>query len=380
LAVAVAYAIVSDRLARGNPQRTWSVFAAGSVVFFTLNVLGNAYFHFRVSGEPLRQVPELDLAFILGAVTVLAWLWEQRRPTLRIVAAVVTLAAFYTTIGYVRHAWHMFPLWPDYTNRVEYRVSEWLHTNMPQSRIYASGSVRFWFDAWHDLAQVGGGSEQGLLNSQVEPAQWEINLGPNAEPGILWLQAMAADAIYVSDKTSQEIFKDLQYPKKFDGLLPVIYDQSQGDKIYRVPRRFPARARVVVTDRLNAVAPPRFNDDVENLRAYVDVIEKGPDSPATIIRGDTDTMVVRAHVDPGESIVVQETYDPAWRAWSGSGELRVRKDAMDMIVVDAPPGDQAILLAFVTPLENRVGRVVSGIALLLVIALIAFGAHVRWTP
>ena len=51
-----------------------------------------------------------------------------------------------------------------------------------------------------------------------------------------------------------------------------------------------------------------------------------------------------------------------------------------MMVVDAPPGDQAILLAFVTPLENRVGRAISGVALLLVIALIAFGAHVRWTP
>ena len=126
--------------------------------------------------------------------------------------------------------------------------------------------------------------------------------------------------------------------------------------------------------------PPRFNDDVENLHAYVDVIEKGPDSPATLIRGGTDAMVVRARVEPGQSVVVQETYDPAWHAWSGSGELPVRKDAMDMMVVDAPPGDQAILLAFVTPLENRVGRVVSGIALLVVIALIAFGARVRWTP
>src|SRR3954466_10551583 len=46
LAVAVAYAMASDRLARGNPRRTWSVFAAGSVVFFTLNVLGNAFFNF----------------------------------------------------------------------------------------------------------------------------------------------------------------------------------------------------------------------------------------------------------------------------------------------------------------------------------------------
>src|SRR3982750_4615372 len=96
------------RPARGQAHRTWPVFAAGSVVFFTLNVLGNAFFHFRVSGEPLRQVPELDLVFILGAVTVVAWLWSQPRQALRIVAAVITVAAFYTTVGYVRRAWHMF--------------------------------------------------------------------------------------------------------------------------------------------------------------------------------------------------------------------------------------------------------------------------------
>ena len=150
----------------------------------------------------------------------------------------------------------MFPLWPDYTNRVEYRVSEWLHTNMPDSRIYASGSVRFWFDAWHDLAQVGGGSEQGLLNSQVEPAQWEINLGPNAEPGILWLQAHGRPTPSTSPtRRRRRSSRTSQHPKKFDGLLPVIYDQSQGDKIYRVPRRFPP-ARASSSPTASTPSPP----------------------------------------------------------------------------------------------------------------------------
>ena len=39
------------------------------------------------------------------------------------------VAAFATTVGYIRHAWHMFPLWPDATNRVEYRVTDWLAKN-----------------------------------------------------------------------------------------------------------------------------------------------------------------------------------------------------------------------------------------------------------
>jgi len=374
LAVAVAYAITTDKLARGKAQHTWSVFAAGGVVFFTLNVLGNNFFNFRITGEPLRQVPELDLVYILGAVTVLMWMWTRPAKAFRIAAAVILILAFYTTKGYVRHAWHMFPLYPDYQSRIEYRVSEWLHQNMPDSRVYASGSVRFWFDAWHDLAQVGGGSEQGLLNSQIEPAQWETNLGPNLEPTLLWMQATGADAVYVADKNSQEIFKDFQYPQKM-AALPVLYDSGEGDRIYRVPRRYLARARVVDTARLNAAAPPRFNDDVEHLRAYVDVIEKGPEAPTSLTRQGTDAMQLHAVVAPGQSIVVQETYDTAWHAWSGGRELPLRKDAIDMMVIDAPPGTYDIRLAFETPLENRIGRIVTLLSVLVLLALIALGVR-----
>jgi len=374
LAFAVAFAIATDKLARGKAQHTWSVFAAGSVVFFALNVLGNNFFNFRISGEPLRQVPELDLVLILGAVTVLMWMYSRPAKAFRIAAAVLVLLAFYTTKGYVRHAWHMFPLWPDYTTRVEYQVSEWLHQNMPDSRIYASGSVRFWFDTWHDLAQVGGGSEQGLLNSQVEPAQWETNLGSNLEPTLLWLQATGADAVYVADKQSQEIFKDFAAPQKMT-TLPVLWTSGNGDYIYKVPRRYMARARVVETARLNAVSPPRFNDDMDNLRPYVDAIEKGPDAPTTLTREGTDAMQLHAAVTPGQSILVQETYDPAWHAWSGDRELPIRKDALDMMVIDAPPGDHQIRLAFMTPLENKIGRVLTGLSLLAMLALVWFGAR-----
>jgi len=370
LAVAVAYAAASDRLARGKPERTWAVFATGCVIFFSLNVLGNNFFNFRISGEPLRLVPELDLVFILGMVTLLAWMWERPGRAPRIAAAAIAIAAFVTANGYVRYAWHMFPLWPDYQSRVEYRVTDWLAKNMPDSRAYPSGSVRFWFDAWHDLAQVGGGSEQGLLNSRVEQAQWEINLGPNAEPSVLWLQAMGADSVYVADKTSQEIFKDFQYPLKFNGVLPVIFDDRQGNIIYKVPRRYLTRARVVATGQINAAKPPRFNDDVEYLRAYDDVLEKGPESPVTLTRISTDAMTLKARVEPGQSILVQETYDPAWRASSAAGQqFPVHKDAMDMMVIDASPGEQEIRLEFVTPLENYIGRIVTLLAALAVVGL-----------
>ncbi|HLK62301.1 MAG TPA: hypothetical protein VKU19_02590 [Bryobacteraceae bacterium] len=368
--VAVTFAVISDKFTKGRKELTWPVFVIGSVVFFSLNVLGNFYFNFRISGEPTRLLPELDMIYIMAVVLLLRWMWHRPGPVLRSVAVIVVVAAFYTTKGYIRHAWHMFPLWPDYQSRVEYRVTDWLWKNMPDARAYPTGSIRFWYDTWHDLAEVGGGSEQGLLNSQVEPAQWETNLGPKIEPTILWMQAMGADVICVPDKRSQEVFKDFEYPQKFEGVLPVLYDDQQGNVLYKIPRRYPARARVVETAKLNAVNPPRFNDDVENLQAYADVLEKGPEAPPTLTREGTDAMRVSAHLEPGQSLVVQETYDPAWHAWSGGQALPVRKDAMGMMAIDPPPGDQQIEVAFVTPLENQIGRVVTVITVLIILGLI----------
>ena len=183
-------------------------------------------------------------------------------------------------------------------------------------------------------------------------------------------------SIYVSDKRSQEMYKDFEYPRKFAGVLPVLYDDRQGNTLYKVPRRFPARARVVETRKLNALKSPRFNDDVEHLGAYAGVVENGPDSPPTLTRDGTDAMRVRAKLEQGQSIVVQESWDPAWQAWAGGKQLPVRKDAMGFMAVDAPPGDREIRLAFVTPLENRVGRLVTLATFLVLLGLVVF--TVRW--
>jgi uncharacterized membrane protein YfhO len=139
--------------------------------------------------------------------------------------------------------------------------------------------------------------------------------------------------------------------------------------LFKVPRRWPDRIRVVETAKLNAVKPPRYNDDMQNLQAYVDAVEKGPDAPGSLRRAGTDAMAGHAKVAPGQSILVQETYDPAWHAWSGATPLTIRKDAMDMMVIDAPPGEHELTIAFLTPLENKVGRVLTLISVLIIVML-----------
>jgi uncharacterized membrane protein YfhO len=123
--------------------------------------------------------------------------------------------------------------------------------------------------------------------------------------------------------------------------------------------------------------PPRTTYDEKYLRAYVDVVEHGPDSPVTLERQGTDAMLVRARVAPGQAILVQESYDPAWQAWSNGQRLPIHVDAMGFMVVEAPPGEHRVLLAFAMPFENRVGWVLTAISLLLLALLAAQAMPLR---
>ena len=375
--VGAAFLAVSLRAASRKPDRAYTIFVCGGLLFMGLNVLGRYYFNFRVIGEAHRLVPELDLAIILASVELLRrlWNWPARIPSrvrwARALACLLVLCAAWPARHYVRHAWDLYPRESDYRQRVEYRMSEWITTHLPNARTFVSGSLRFWWDTWHDLAQVGGGSEQGLINRKVYPAQWEVLLGPDPELAVRWLTALGVDAIIVSDKQSQEVYRDFKFPVKLAGALPVLYDDLQGNVIYQVPRRYASLARVVDRARLAAVQPLE-QANVDLLRAYTGAIEEGPDAATTTAWHGTDEMRVHARVTEGQSVLVQVTYDPAWHAYAGGKALPVHLDrGADFSVIDAPPGDYDIAFVFETPLENRIGWALTWLSLAVVATLTA---------
>jgi hypothetical protein len=376
LAAAALFLLVSLRAASGEPRRAYAVFVSGGLLLVGLNVLGHYYFGVRVIGEPGRLVPELDLAIILVTTETLRalWSWRSKFPArvrlARGMALVVVLYGAWIARHYVRHAWELYPREWDYRQRAEYRMSDWMAEHLPQARTLVAGSIRFWWDTWHDLAQTGGGSEQGVLNPHVIPAQWELTLGPNPEMAVRWLMALGADAVIVTDKQSQEVYHDFTYPQKFKGMLAVLYDDHQGNVVYQVPRRYPSLARVVDTARLQ-VLQPLTQTNLEALRAYTAVVEQGPDSPATTAWNGTDGMRIHARVAEDQSILVQVTYDPAWHAYLDGRALPVHKDAVDFGVIDVPPGEHDIAYIFETPLENRIGWGMTLVSLAIVVALAA---------
>lgn len=373
-ALAALLAFASYKWANRRPERAYLVFVSGASMAFALNVLGNHYLRFRVAGDPMRLAPELDLALILLSIEALRRLW-QAGGIRRVSAAILVVASFSVSVHYLRRPRSIFLRDPVFENRIEYRLTGWIAENLPGLRAMATGSVRFWYDAWHDLPQLGGGSEQGLLNPAVMPAQWEIVLAASPEASISWMSALGVDIVIVHTKASQEFHHDFQFPEKFAGVLPVLYDNHQGDIIYRVPRRYSSLGRVVRKAQMESLPPIRFAGDTEGLRAYADAVEKGPDSPVTAAWEGTDAMRVAASVKHGESILVQVSYDPAWRAYSAGKPLPIRKDILGQILIDAPPGDHDIRLVFELPLENYIGRILSGISGIVLIGLLVAGAR-----
>jgi len=64
---------------------------------------------------------------------------------------------------------------------------------------------------------------------------------------------------------------------------------------------------------------------------------------------------------------VQQSYDPAWRAYRGGRRLEIHKDAAGFMRVDAPAGEQEVTLVFELPWENVAGRRVSAVSVLVIL-------------
>jgi hypothetical protein len=352
----------SEKYARGLKHRAYSVFLAGALVIFFLNVVGNYFWKFRVIGEPGRMMPELDLIIILAAVELLRRLWIAASPRFliprRVLVATVILLLFYADRRYIRNSHKIFVSDPAPQARMEYQITAWIAQHMPDARTYTTGTARFWYNAWHDLAQLGGGSEQGLINPVVQPATWHLGLSEDPIVSLLWLQATGVDAAVVHDKSSKEHYHDIQYPEKFAKSMTAVYNDGQGNFVYQVPRRYPGIARVVDTERLDALPPLPEDPTINQLRELVDILEHGPAAPTTTKWLTNDQLRITATLQPGQTLFVQSAFDPYFRATSNGNELPISRTAFNFTRIDAPPGTHEILMTFSQPIENRAGIVI----------------------
>ncbi len=331
LAAVLIFCDASWRWANRRPGRIWPAFVCGSALIFTAYVAGFFYNGIRSLGEPGRLAPEQDLVLLLLLVLVIHALWSTRR--LRMEAVALGIVMFLPAVKYLRHAYSPFPRAANWEDQYERRITRWVYENLPGERVMPSGTIRFWYDAWFDNAEPVGGSDQGILNQLLPSFSYQIAENPDRDVCVLWLRALGTSAVIVPDKTSYEWYHDYAKPEKFRG-LPVLFDDQHGTVIYRIPRIYPGLGRVVDRTALAATRVMRDADDLDPLKQYVSLVEAPQQAETTVAWWGLDAFQIKASVADGQTVLPQETYDPAWHAYENGKPLPVRRDQVMGFYVD----------------------------------------------
>ncbi len=364
------YLAVSLMLRRFAWFSAYPFFIWSGLWWLAAYILGFRWFGFQVAGNPIRLIPEMDIFAILCFVQLagIIWRWTpdgSLKLVPRIALLVLLFFAYRPSWRYVKHAYHEFPKAPNWQERVEYKTETWLYQHFPDERAFVTGTIRFWYDTWHEGQEADGASQQGILNPLLPGAQWIVVHGKDPKIIMWWLQALGVDIMVVPGKDSQEPYRDIEDPKKYDAVLPLLRDDGEGNRYYRVPRGAPGIVRIVDRARMGAVPKIRVEGLTTQVQAYAEAVESavGGDRARCQWRG-SDVMDIVAEVGLGEALLVQETYDPNWRAYESGRAQAIQADAVGHMLIELPPGSHTIRMVFETPAEVVAGRFIAILCLL----------------
>src|SRR5262249_40510833 len=188
--------------------------------------------------------PEMEFALAL-VVVFAARGWIDRLPrsvqaALALFALAIAGEQFYSHRQYAKEI--LKPA--DRAGSIEARVARWVDENLPGQRVMVPGSIAQWFNVFSSAPQLSGGSYSTTPNWNQQEAMSSVLAGRDAGESILWLKAFGVQAVTVVGAKSQEFWKPYADPKKFDGILPVLW-QFEDTTIYRVPQRSASLAHVV---------------------------------------------------------------------------------------------------------------------------------------
>lgn len=253
------------------------------------------------------------------------------------------------------------------------RITRWIDTHMPGTRVMLPGTYSFDFNNLSATPQLQGGQEPMLPNFVMRIAGYAILTGVKGDPrdgpvGVLWLKALGAHAIVVPGPQSEEAYKPFANPRKFEGILPVLWREGD-DTIYAVPARSTSLAHVI--DAAAVIRRrPATGFDMTEIEPYVKALDS-PESPeATWHWTNRHSASVHAMVRPGQVISVQVTYHPGWHAtWNGIAQPTYPDGLGLLVVKPACQGSCDLALWFDGGLERQAALWVSAAVVVAVVLM-----------
>jgi len=294
------------------------------------------WFNIYIVPQPHRYQVEMEMGLSLALVFALQPLIDRAPRRLRQALIVIVLfCAYRQTIHYVRYARNLIqPVAIE--NTAEYKIARFMSDHYGGQRVMITGSISFWFNVFSDTPQVHGGHDPNVPNWIHRIAMFAIFSGMNAgsrdaEISLLWLKALGAHAITVPGPASREFYHPILNPKKFDGVLPLLWREGD-DSIYGIPRQSASLAHVVPEAAI-VTRPPAHGLDVDQLGRYVAALDNSASPVADFEWRNFHAARILAAAQPGQVVAVQVTYARGWHAVVNGVQKPVERDGLGLMIV-----------------------------------------------
>ena len=286
--------------------------------------------------QPERYQLEMEMGLCLAVVFGARHILALAQPRARAAALALFLAFLaWQALCYGHYAVGLIGS-IDITRTIQYKTAKWIDANLKGQRTMVSGDTGTWFNVFTDNPQLGAEHEPFSPNWMADIAVYTIYTGENAgdrdaEYSILWLKAYGCHAITVPGPRSREDYRPFRNPRKFDGVLPLLW-HDEDDSIYAVPQRSTSLAHVIPAEAA-VTRPPIHGLDVPQVAQFVAAMED-PALPLADFSWQSDTRArISTEAHPGQVIAVQVSYDPGWVATANGRPAAVTRDGIGLIAL-----------------------------------------------
>jgi hypothetical protein len=290
--------------------------------------LGFEYLRIYPMPQPNRYFLEMDAAF---AMTCGIALGSRRLCSTRTWARALAGVALIGLSVFVAPRWRKeirgwLPRF-DITKTVEYEQAMYLNTHYPGQRVFVDGSTRFWFSAFADNPELGGGIDQGRSNPAIGHMAYAIPYvignGPDA---VAMLKACGVRAVAVAGAHTRDVYPGYRDPSKFAGIVSEVWRDGD-DVIYEIPGSG-SLAHVVRKDALVTTNPL----DYPALTRYAAAVDADPKT--RMVWRSPNRATIEASLARPQVLSLQISYDPGWRASANGAVLPTKKDALGFLVLE----------------------------------------------
>lgn len=254
----------------------------------------------------------LCLCAVFGSQALLKNALLKNTPAVRWAAIAVLLLACAMQFRHDLNYAHPLIRSTDITHTPHYRIARWMQDNMRDRRVMIGGEYLFTFNDLTDVAQLQGGFETTEPNIVLRIAGYTLYAARDAGVSVLWLRAFGVSAICVPGPESPDFYKPFANPRKFDGVLPVLWREND-DTIYRVPARSDSLAHVI-PEGTQVQRAPVTGLDVTEIERYVRALDDPALPEASFEWENRHTARIHAPVRPGQVVSAQVNYSPGWHA------------------------------------------------------------------